>query len=128
MKLASTGYLQAHIYTSNAQLPLSNVAVVVTSPDGTAIAMRITDRSGLIDPIEIPVPPLEESQEPGSGERPYTQVNLIAELPGYERIEAENLQIFAGTTTYQNLEMIPLSSKPFGQNQTIHYITPPQNL
>ena len=128
MKLASTGYLQAHIYTSNAQLPLSNVAVVVTSPDGTAIAMRITDRSGLIDPIEIPVPPLEESQEPGSGEQPYTQVNLIAELPGFERIEAENLQIFAGTTTYQNLEMIPLSSKPFGQNQTIHYITPPQNL
>ena len=128
MKLASTGYLQAHIYTSNAQLPLSNVAVVVTSPDGTAIAMRITDRSGLIDPIEIPVPPLEESQEPGSGERPYTQVNLTAELPGFERIEAENLQIFAGTTTYQNLEMIPLSSKPFGQNQTIRYITPPQNL
>lgn len=126
--MASTGYLQAHIYTSNAQLPLNNVAVVVTSPDGTAIAMRITDRSGLIDPIEIPVPPLEESQEPGSGERPYTQVNLIAELPGYERIEAENLQIFAGTTTYQNLEMIPLSSKPFGQNRTIRYITPPQNL
>lgn len=126
--MASTGYLQAHIYTSNAQLPLSNVAVVVTSPDGTAIAMRITDRSGLIDPIEIPVPPLEESQEPGSGERPYTQVNLIAELPGYERIEAENLQIFAGTTTYQNLEMIPLSTEPFGQNQTIRYITPPQNL
>ena len=120
MKLASTGYLQAHIYTSNAQLPLSNVAVVVTSPDGTAIAMRITDRSGLIAPIEIP--------EPGSEERPYTQVNLIAELPGFERIEAENLQIFAGTTTYQNLEMIPLSSEPFGQNQTIRYITPPQNL
>ena len=128
MKLASTGYLQAHIYTSNAQLPLSNVAVVVTSPDGTAIAMRITDQSGLIAPIEIPVPPLEESQEPGSEERPYTQVNLIVELPGFERIEAENLQIFAGTTTYQNLEMIPLSSEPFGQNQTIHYITPPQNL
>lgn len=128
MKLASTGYLQAHIYTSNAQLPLSNVAVVVTSPDGTAIAMRITDQSGLIAPIEIPVPPLEESQEPGAEERPYTQVNLIAELPGFERIEAENLQIFAGTTTYQNLEMIPLSSEPFGQNQTIHYITPPQNL
>ena len=128
MKLASTGYLQAHIYTSNAQLPLSNVAVVVTSPDGTAIAMRITDRSGLIAPIEIPVPPREESQEPGAEERPYTQVNLIAELPGFERIEAENLQIFAGTTTYQNLEMIPLSSQPFGQNQTIHYITPPQNL
>lgn len=126
--MASTGYLQAHIYTSNAQLPLSNVAVVVTSPDGTAIAMRITDQSGLIAPIEIPVPPLEESQEPGAEERPYTQVNLIAELPGFERIEAENLQIFAGTTTYQNLEMIPLSSEPFGQNQTIHYITPPQNL
>lgn len=128
MKLASTGYLKAHIYTSNARLPLSNVAVVVTSPDGTAIAMRITDRSGLIAPIEIPVPPLEESQEPGAEERPYTQVNLIVELPGFERIEAENLQIFAGTTTYQNLEMIPLSSEPFGQNQTIHYITPPQNL
>ena len=126
--MASTGYLQAHIYTSNAQLPLSNVAVVVTSPDGTAIAMRITDRSGLIAPIEIPVPPLEESQEPGSEERPYTQVNLIVELPGFERIEAENLQIFAGTTTYQNLEMIPLSELPETWDQMIIFDTPPQNL
>ena len=60
--MSTIGYLQARAYTSNAQIPLRDVAVVVTAPYQTAIAMRVTDRSGLIAPIEIPVPNLSESQ------------------------------------------------------------------
>ena len=68
--MPTIGYLQARAYTSNAQIPLRDVAVVVTAPDQTAVAMRVTDRSGLIAPIEIPVPNLQESQEPGAEESP----------------------------------------------------------
>ena len=56
--MPATGYIQVHAYSSYAQLPLENVAIAVTSTDGTAIAMRLTDRSGQIAPIEIPVPDL----------------------------------------------------------------------
>lgn len=124
----ATGYIQVRAYTSYAQLPLKDVAIVITSTDGTAIAMRLTDRSGQISPIPIPVPERSASLTPDTGEIPFTAVNLYARLRGYEQIEIENLQVFADTTTNQNLEMIPLSELPGAWNQTEIFDTPRQNL
>lgn len=90
--------------------------------------MRLTDRSGKIDPIEIPTPDKSESQQPDPSEIPFTTVNLYAHLRGYEQVEAENIQVFAGTVTNQNLEMIPLSELPNQWDQRVLYNTPPQNL
>lgn len=126
--MSATGYIQVHAYTSNARLPLQDVAITVTAEDGTAIAMRLTDRSGKIRPIEIPVPDKAESQSPNPQERPYATVNLYGRIKGYEQIENENLQVFAGTTTDQNLAFIPLSELPGQWNQTAVFDTPPQNL
>ena len=126
--LSATGSIQVRAYESYAALPLKNVSVAVTAADGTAIAMRLTDRSGLITPIEVMVPDLAESQSPDPPERPYTVVNLYARLKGYEQIEVENLQVFADTTTVQNLEFIPLSELPGSWNQRELFETPPQNL
>ena len=47
---------------------------------------------------------------------------------GYEQIDSENIQIFADTTTIQNLMMIPLSELPAQWDQAILLDTPPQNL
>ena len=124
----AVGYIQVRAYTSYAQIPLQDVAIVVTSQDGTAIAMRLTDRSGRIEPIELPVPAKSESQAPSAEERPYGVVNLYARKKGFEQIESENLQVFADTTTYQNLEMIPLSEYPGRWDQTEIFNTTRQNL
>ena len=126
--MSATGYIQVRAYESYAQLPLKDVAITVTASDGTAIAMRLTDRNGQIIPIEIPVPDLRESQTPDPPERPYTVVNLYAHLRGYELVEAENLQVFADTTTIQNLMLIPMSELPDAWDQTVVFVTPPQNL
>ena len=126
--LSATGYITVHAYTSYAYLPLKDVAVTVTSTDGTAIAMRLTDRNGQITPIAIPVPDRSESLSPDPAERPFAVVNLYARLKGFEQIENENLQVFADTVTDQNLEMIPLSELPGKWNQTAVFDTPPQNL
>ena len=126
--MPATGYIQVRAYTSIAQYPLKDVAITVTATDGTAIAMRLTDRSGRIQPIEIPVPDRAESLQPDPREAPFRSVNLYARLRGYEQIEAENLQVFADTTTFQNLEMIPLSELPGAWDQTVIFDTPPQNL
>ena len=90
--------------------------------------MRLTDQNGRITPIEIPVPDKSESQTPQTAVTPFATVNLYAHLKGYERIEAENLQVFADTITVQNLEFIPLSELPGNWDQTVVYDTPPQNL
>ena len=126
--LSATGYIQARSYTSYAQIPLQGVAVTVTASDGTVIAMRMTDRSGKISPISLPVPDLSASQAPDTGEIPFATVTIHARLRGYEQITAEGIQVFPNTITDQNLEMIPLSELPSEWDRTEFFDTPPQNL
>ena len=128
MYLSATGYIQVRAYESNAQIPIEDVAITITATDGTAIAMRVTDRNGKIRPIPIPVPDKSESLSPNPPERPYTVVNLYARKNGYEQIESKNLQVFADTITNQNLLMIPLAEFPEQWGRTEIFNTPPQNL
>lgn len=126
--MADTGYIQVHAFASNAQIPLQDVSIAVTATDGTVIAMRLTDRSGRIDPIPIPVPDRDESRTPDPAARPFSIVNLTARLRDYEQIFIENLQVFADVTTDQNLEMIPLAELPSSRYKSETFDTPPQNL
>ena len=127
--LPSTGYIQVHAYTSNARIPLQGAAVTITHADGSTIAMRLTNRSGTLDtPVEISVPDRSASQAPDTGIIPFTDVNLYARLNDFETIEIENLQVFPGTLTVQNLAMIPLAELPDSYNKVEIFNTPPQNL
>ncbi len=126
--MPDTGYIDVLAYTGQAQLPLEDVAITVTSTDGTALAMRITDRNGGISRIEIPVPEMSAGLSPDTGVRPYTPVNLYARKDGYEQTENENLQVFPQTVTRLNLELIPLSEYPDSHDKVSIYDTPPQNL
>lgn len=101
---------------------------MITTPSGDAIAMRLTDRSGQIEPIPITVPDRAASETPDTGIIPFTDVNVYARLNGYEQIEAENVQVFPNVITNQNLEMIPLSELPDKWTQYEIFRTPPQNL
>ena len=127
--MSAKGYIQVHAYTSYAQIPLKDVAVSITDSGGASIALRLTNRSGFLDePVEIDVPDLSAGQSPNTGIIPFTSVNLYARLGNYEAIEIENLQVFANTTTLQNLEMIPLSEFPDSYNRFEIFNTPAQNL
>ena len=126
--LPATGYIQVHAYESFAQIPLQDVSVSVSATDGTAIALRLTDRSGRIDPIPIPVPDRAESLAPNPGEQPFATVNLIARLRNYEQIFIDDLQVFPGITTNQDLPMIPLSELPGSRNKSETFKTSQQNL
>ena len=116
-------------FTSDAQIPLKDVAVTITDTSGAAIAMRLTNRSGILDsPIKIGVPDLSASQSPNTGIIPFAAVNLYAQLKNYEQIEIENLQIFADTVTDQDLKLIPLSELPEQWSKTEIFNIPAQNL
>ena len=127
--LSSIGYIQIHAYTSYAQIPLRDVAVAITNTDGAAIALRLTNRNGLLDsPIEIAVPDISASQSPNTGIIPFSIVNIYAKLKNYEEIVVKNVQVFPNVTTLQDLEMIPLSEYPTNWIQSEAFQTPPQNL
>ena len=127
--LSALGFLQVHAYTSYAQIPLKDVAITITDMGGAAIAMHLTNRSGLLnEPVAIEVPDLSASQAPNTMVIPYTTVNLYARLENYEAIEVEQIQIFADTVTIQSLEMIPLSELPNQWNKLEIFHTQTQNL
>ena len=127
--MSATGYIQVHAYTSYAQLPLQNVAVSITDKNGSAIALRLTNRSGTLnEPVTISVPDLSAGQSPDTGIIPYAAVDLYARLENYEEIHIENLQVFPNTITDQNLELIPLSEFPDSFNKSETFQTPNQNL
>lgn len=126
--MSAYGYIQVRAYTSQAQIPLEDVAIMITTPEGQAIALRITDRNGKIAPVAIAVPELSASQTPDTGIIPYATVNIYARLKDYIQIESETTQVFANTVTTQNLEMIPLSELPDQWSEKEIFRTPPQNL
>lgn len=127
--LAAKGYIQVRAYTSYAQIPVQDASVTITDENGSAIAMRLTNRSGNFDkPVEISVPDFSASQTPNTGIIPFTSVNLYARAENYEEIEVLNVQVFANTVTVQNLELIPLSELPGIWNKAEIFDTPPQNL
>lgn len=118
--MPENGYLSVRVYASEAELPLEGVAVTVTQPseNGTRLlAARLTDESGKIAQIAIPAPDRSESQSPGTP-TPWTTVDITADHPNYERFVVENVQIFAGTQTEQNLALIPHSRRPEAWNLT----------
>ena len=127
--LSAIGYIQVHAFTGKARIPLQGVAVTITDLSGSAIAMRLTNRSGTLDaPVEISVPDVSAGQTPDTGILPFADVNLYARLENFEAIEIENLQVFPGTLTIQDLSMIPLSELPDFWNKVEIFNTPPQNL
>ena len=127
--MSAQGQIQVNAYTSNARIPLQDVAVTVTDLGGSAVAMRLTNRSGqLDDPIPIDVPDKSESLTPNPGGIPFTTVNLYARMENYEEIFIRNLQVFADTVTTQDLELIPLSEFPESWNASESFQTPSQNL
>ena len=89
--------------------------------------MMLTDRSGLTGQIHVAVPDKADSLTPNNSQ-PFTLVDLSAHLNGYELIRARDLQLFADTVTYQELEMTPLPELPAQWSQSQTFDTPPQNL
>ena len=118
--MPENGYFSVRAFVSGAELPVEGVSVTVTQPTENGsrlIAARLTDESGKIERLSIPAPGRSESQAPGNV-KPWTSVDITADHPDYERILVENVQIFAGVLTEQNLELIPHDERPEAWNVT----------
>ena len=129
--MESVGTILTRVYTSRAQLPVEGATVAFLRRDAggkrTLLAVRVTDRSGRTAPVEVPTPALSASEAPGGGQ-PFAVCDIWAEAPGYELQAVDNVQIFPGTQTLQELELVPLPERaPAGTIQTPVDI-PPQSL
>lgn len=126
--MPAEGTLQVHAYTSDSLLPLEGVAIAVLDSQGTLLSAQLTNKSGQIQPVRIQVPDLADSLNPDYTGQPFTSVTVRAQHPLYEQIEANRVQLFAGVTTIQPLEMIPIALYPDKFDRVEYFDVPPQNL
>lgn len=120
--MASQGSVIARVYTSDAYIPLEGVPVTfsLVRPDGTRLlAVRMTNSSGLTTPLLIDTPDVSASLTPGSTLRPYAQVDISADAPGYGTIEAKGVQVFPGVETIQGLQLRPRPIIPGSYGETV---------
>ena len=113
--MQATGTLSVRVYTSQAQIPLEGATVVAAAPGEEGkwklLSIQCTNSSGQISTIQINTPVLAESTSPnglpGNG-APFALCDVWAEQPGYAMLQIENVQIFPGVETMQDMELIPL--------------------
>ncbi len=131
--MAAEGYLTTHSYTSGGSIPLAQATITISRLNGnrkkTLLGVLLSDESGLTEPLAIETPALEDSLSPNdTGVLPFTEVEIVAEHPNFDRIVIENVQVFAGQTSQQNLQFVPIDVLPEYWNLTEYFDIPPQNL
>ena len=124
--MASSGTLVTRVFTGRGELPVEGASVAIVRP-GTAgrnqlLSIQVSDRSGDTDPTRIDAPALENSQSP-EGETPFALVDVWVSRQGYRTLIVENIQIFPGVTSVQELPLIPLPEAGGREGDTVE-ITP----
>ena len=107
----ASGTIITRVYTSQAQLPISNATVAFTQKAAGGkhrlLGVRITDQSGKTAPITIETPTQGGGTEPGTLQ-PFAQCDIWIQSPGFETLLVQDVQIFPGTTTVQDVMLVPL--------------------
>ena len=132
LPLPANGTLVAHIYTSNAQIPLpgSTLTVTRTEPDGRLrlLGVRISNFDGFTSPIVIETPARAESQQYTEGQKPYATVDIRMEHTQYDRVFIRNVQIFPDTQSLQEQMLVPTPALPDSYSRTETIVIPEQLL
>lgn len=105
------GYLIVNVSTARGAIPLADASVMVMydEPDNTSVfTVLTTDMSGKTEKIELPAPSRELSETPGNA-KPYATYTVAVEKEGYYSATNTGVPIFAGVTSIQPVEMLPLA-------------------
>lgn len=129
--MPQTGTLVVRAFTSQAQLPVSGATVIISSreEDGRrkVFSIQTTDESGGTKPFELAAPDEALGMNPGQA-APFSNYSLVVEHPEYFLATFEQLQVFPGIETVQNVPLVPLPQPSTGGNFTEPVVVTPQPL
>lgn len=124
-----TGFLIAQVYTSRGAIPIegASISIYTDLPEGkNLLGNRSTDLSGKTTLIPLEAPDRSLSQQP-SQTKPFASYVLQADHPLYYTVQIRDIQVFDGSTSVQNIEMIPLEEwSQNDQRLKVFSVTPPE--
>ena len=107
----TSGSLIVSVYTASGAIPLESAIVTIYGADQSNSGVKsvfYTDRSGNTEKIILPAPPAFESENPGN-KAPFAKYNVEVDKEGFNSRTFINVPVFAGTTSIQPVNMIPLT-------------------
>jgi len=108
----ASGILAVRVFASQAQLPIQGASVIVTQrgegEKQRLLAIHRTDESGMVPPLRLSVPERQESTHPQEERPAFAHCTVWVEHPDYAMLRMDGVQVFAGQTTWQDVELIPL--------------------
>lgn len=119
--LTETGRLRVATLSGDGAFPVegSSVTVAVRRNGREQPAyLLVTDESGETPTVSLPAPPASLSQQPGDAQ-PFTVVDIRVYADGYFRAEMRNVPVFAGVTSLQTFQLIPLPVLMHEDQETI---------
>ncbi len=126
-----TGFIKIQAVTSRAEIPVEDAAVTISAVDANGkrilLSMQLTDENGMTDPVSVTTPVVENSLSPDQNQG-WTDVTVRISHPGYEGIIVNQVQIFPGITTIQELILIPKELSPMPGEPDEQITVPPQGL
>lgn len=125
----SSGYIRVQAFTASQALPVANASVTFTETNGDIIAHRTTNISGQTAAVEIQTPEKNLSQSPQNGEtKVFSTINIKVTAPMYQTMIFEEVQVFSGEVSIQNVFLIPLPEYTEPNNQPQTFTVVPQTL
>jgi len=128
--MADNGYVTARIYTSRGEIPIKGAVVsVIKNGDSSPVLLgkRTTDKNGTTTPVTVAAPSPSLSEHP-SEVKPFSEVDVRVDHPGYYTIFIRDAQVFPNRTTVIDTAMIPLSENEAYDNKAEEFRVTPQDL
>jgi len=109
MSTASFGGLRVSVGNIANNFPIENATIQISETDGTTTSLIdeiSTSAAGQTAVIELPAPPREYSEEPGSP-RPYAEYNLTIRAEGFEPVQIIGTEVLPDVVALQPVQMLP---------------------
>lgn len=110
------GYLKISVTEAGGTIPIKGALVVITEygdddgESGNVLYSLTTDNGGYTPTVALDAPVKSESMMPGAYQ-PYALYNINVVFDGYYPVESVGVPVFAGVTSIQPINLLPLSEK-----------------
>ncbi|MDD6033796.1 MAG: carboxypeptidase-like regulatory domain-containing protein [Oscillospiraceae bacterium] len=125
-----TAMMVVRTFTAREALPVGGALVIISRQiqgQPTLQWTGLTDESGNTPSIPLPAPAASLSEEPGHPQ-PYATYTIQAAKDGFYTAEFRGVPVFAGVSTVQPVEMIPLPEQADGSRSMIVVEREPDDL
>ena len=108
------GYLKIIVTEAGGTIPIKGALVVITEygdddgESGNVLYSLTTDESGYTPTVALDAPVKSESMMPGAYQ-PYALYNINVVFDRYYPVESVGVPVFAGVTSIQPINLLPLS-------------------